>query len=62
MFQVLINLTYSSEYVSNDDMSPDVSIVIVDKNMMSRCKLVYGRYKICLEEEAKPKKITEKEK
>ena len=29
---------------------------------MSRCRLVSSRYKICLEEEAKQKQITEKEK
>ena len=44
------------------DGAPDVSKVIVNKNMMSICKLASSRYKICLEEEAKQKKITEKEK
>ena len=44
------------------DGAPDVSKVIVNKNMMSICKLASSRYKICLEEEAKQTKITEKEK
>ena len=43
------------------DGAPVVSKVILNKNMMSSCKLASSRYKICLEEEAKQKKMTEKE-